>query len=247
MKKLIIVCEDRYRKYGDFLAQLISLPNDKAGAAGIKEGSVVAQVWGEKEYVANQTQISSEQYLLFIGNSKLLKDKRTFFNVKFSQYGMMYGWLGKQAALAVESTVSDEEYDDFIEFARINQPETKKLVDGEYEPTLTLGTLKEYVDGEIIPKTKKMLADTNLLPEITEVSEVSEVSEVPNKEALVPMDSIKHVANGLAHNIDKHLIKIQKNIKKISNDNKVEEQEYSVLVVLFYLQGLATFLGLSEE
>ena len=29
MKKLIIVCEDKLRKYGDFLSQLISLDDDK--------------------------------------------------------------------------------------------------------------------------------------------------------------------------------------------------------------------------
>lgn len=29
MKKLIIVCEEKLRQYGDFLAQLVSLQDDK--------------------------------------------------------------------------------------------------------------------------------------------------------------------------------------------------------------------------
>jgi hypothetical protein len=247
MKKLIIVCEDRLRKYGDYLAQLISLPNDKERASsGIMEGAVAAQVWSEKEYVANQAQISSEQYILFVGNSKLLKEKRTFFNEKFAKYGMMYGWLGKQAALVVENTVSVDEYDEYLSFAKVHQPETKSLIEGEYEPTLTLGALKEFVDDEVVPKTKKMLVDADIIPEGQEVTEITEVQDTEKNE-LTPMESFANAASLAAHSIDKHLIKLQKNIKKKSNNNKIEEQEYSTLVVLFYLQGLASFLGISEE
>ena len=46
MKKLIIVCEDKYRVYGDYLAQLISLEDDTGVATvGVKDGEVAAQVW----------------------------------------------------------------------------------------------------------------------------------------------------------------------------------------------------------
>ena len=34
---------------------------------------------------------------------------------------------------------------------------------------------------------------------------------------------------------------------KIANNKKIEEQEYSCLVLAFYLSGLSQFLGLSEE
>ena len=54
MKKLIIVCEERLHRYGDFLAQLISGMDDKEGrVVGIKDGAAAAQVWTEKEYTAN--------------------------------------------------------------------------------------------------------------------------------------------------------------------------------------------------
>ena len=77
MKKLIIVCEERLRKYGDFLAQLISRTDDTDNMiVGVKDGAAVAQVWTEKEYTSNAAQISSEQYILFIGNTNLIKEKR---------------------------------------------------------------------------------------------------------------------------------------------------------------------------
>ena len=89
MKKLIIVCEERLKQYGDFLSQLISLTDDKEeNIIGVKDGSVAAQVWTEKEYNANAPQISSEQYILFIGNSKMIKDKRTHMIKNFDKYGM---------------------------------------------------------------------------------------------------------------------------------------------------------------
>ena len=56
------------------MSQLISRKDDnESEIIGIKDGSAAAQVWTEKEYTANSAQISSEQYILFVGNSKLIK------------------------------------------------------------------------------------------------------------------------------------------------------------------------------
>lgn len=147
MRKLIIVCEEKLRQYGDFLAQLISLQDDnEEGIVGVEDGAVAAQVWSEKEYSANAPQISSEQYILFIGNSKLMKEKRTFMQGQFSQYGMCYGWLGKQGALFVDHVVALEEYDGFIALAKVNQPEVTELIDAKAE-----------VDGIALPDRYKPL------------------------------------------------------------------------------------------
>lgn len=42
---------------------------------GTKDGEVAAQVWLEKDYKANAAQLSSNQYILFIGQDKLIKEK----------------------------------------------------------------------------------------------------------------------------------------------------------------------------
>lgn len=130
MKKLIIVCEEKYKKYGDYLSQLISLEDDtEQNVIGIKDGEVVAQVWSEKDYVANSPQIASSQSILFIGESKLIKDKSTHMKVMFSEHGIKYGWLGKQAVLTVDKTISTKEYDDFLEFALSNQTDIERLIE----------------------------------------------------------------------------------------------------------------------
>lgn len=128
MKKLIIVCDEKHRKYGDYLSQLISLEDDiEDRVVGIKDGEVVTQVWSEKEYKSNAPQISSSQHILFIGESKLIKEKGLHMKPVFSKYGMLYGWLGKQAILTVETSISVKEYDEFLNFALANQADIKKL------------------------------------------------------------------------------------------------------------------------
>lgn len=126
MKKLIIVCDEKHRKYGDYLSQLISLEDDTEDCVvGIKDGEVATQVWSEKEYKSNAPQISSSQHILFIGESKLIKEKGLHMKPVFSKYGMRYGWLGKQAILTVETNVSVKEYDEFLNFALANQADIK--------------------------------------------------------------------------------------------------------------------------
>lgn len=132
MKKLIIVCEEKCRSYGDYLAQLISMDDDTAEATvGTKDGEVVAQVWTEKDYNGNAAQMSSNQYVLFVGNSKLIKEKSSHMNIEFNEYGMKYGWLGKQAVLCVEKVVSLKQYDEFLEFALKYQENITALITKE--------------------------------------------------------------------------------------------------------------------
>jgi hypothetical protein len=136
MKNLIIVCEEKLRSYGDFLSQLISLEDDEnENIVGIKDGSVKAQVWTESHYEDNSTAIASEQYILFIGNSKLLKEKRSHMFPHFSQFGMNFGWLGKQGYLYVEKGLSLDEYQDFVSFAQGNNQDIKLLVEKKEKQT----------------------------------------------------------------------------------------------------------------
>lgn len=129
MKKLIIVCEEKCRQYGDYLAQLISLEDDKEDeTVGTKDGEVAAQVWLEKDYKANAAQLSSNQYILFIGQDKLIKEKSSHMNMGFAKFGMKYGWLGKQAVLSVEKVVEADKYENFISYAQNYQQNVEQLI-----------------------------------------------------------------------------------------------------------------------
>ena len=141
MKKLIIVCEEKYRVYGDYLAQLISLEDDTEDeTVGTKDGEVAAQVWLEKDYKANAAQLSSNQYILFIGQDKLIKEKSSHMNMEFAEFGMKYGWLGKQAVLSVEKVVEADKYENFISYAQNYQQNVEQLIKSKDKKALKAGT-----------------------------------------------------------------------------------------------------------
>ena len=130
MKNLIIVCDEKRREFADYLSQLISMEDDTENSTvGVKDGTVAAQVWGEKEYKANSATISSNQHILFIGNSKLIQDKGSHMKTMFSNFGIKYGWLGKQGAISVEKTVPLDKYEEFIIFGKTYEKNIEKLVD----------------------------------------------------------------------------------------------------------------------
>ena len=240
MKKLIIVCEERLHRYGDFLAQLISGTDDKEGrVVGIKDGAAAAQVWTEKEYTANAAQISSEQYLLFVGNSKLIKEKRHHMLQKYSDHGMNYGWLGKQAVLFVDHILSFSEYTNFY-----------KLLSNEYAE----GSQKEAV--RLLPsKSEEVVEPINIVEEAEEIKEdaSTEVLEVVQPEAKEPKKVLTpFVAVGKAFKkaVDsgvKTINKVSDDISAASKSKDIEDQQYTCLILLFYLDALAAFLGLNEE
>lgn len=236
MKKLIIVCEEKLRHYGDFLAQLISRSDDSTETViGIKDGTTAAQVWTEKEYVGNAAQISSEQYILFIGNSKLIKDKRLHMQQVFSQYGMNYGWLGKQAVLFVDYVISLAEYENFYQLAssgysKGNQPELARL-------------FNKKADAPALPEPVIEVADDI---ENTSAEEPCAEEQKGIKKLVMPLASAKKVIKKVADQGEIAAAKLSDNISKAVKSKDIENQEYSCLIVLFYLNGLSSFLGLSE-
>lgn len=239
MKKLIIVCEERLRHYGDFLAQLISSSDDAAEQSiGLKDGVAAAQVWTEKEYSSNAAQISSEQYILFIGNSKLIKEKRMHMRKKYSEYGMNYGWLGKQGVLFVDHVVTYSEYSGFYKLLsdnviQGNQPEIARLIEAKAD------------NSEQNTQVIEIPIDENVI----ENSAEKQPAEKENlfKKFLEPIgktarDTVKKTADFGAD----QLKKISDDITAASKSKDIEDQEYTCLVLMFYLRDCGRFLGISE-
>lgn len=239
MKKLIIVCEEKLHRYGDFLAQLISGSDDKEGViVGIKDGAVAAQVWTEKEYASNAAQISSEQYILFIGNSKLIKEKRHHMQKKYSDYGMNYGWLGKQAVLFLNRSLTFSEYETFYQLAsneavESNQPEVIRLLPAK----ITAPTEETAIeDVEIIENN-----DEN-----TEGIDSETQDKKDKRKYLVSLEAAKAVMKKTTDQGKNVFTKVSENINLATKGKEIEEQQYTCLVLLFYLKDLGRFLGISE-
>lgn len=119
-KKMIIVCDEETIKYANYLLQLIGSCDDEGEKIiGVKDGSVEATVWTENDYIANRPKLSSNTYIVFIGDSKLIKNENANMEIYFDKYGMCCGWLGKRATINVRKKhLNKKEYDEFIEFGK---------------------------------------------------------------------------------------------------------------------------------
>lgn len=236
MKKLVIVCEEKLRHYGDFLSQLISGTDDKEGVVvGIKDGSTAAQVWTEKEYASNAAQISSEQYILFVGNSKLIKDKRQHMQRKFSKYGMNYGWLGKQAALFVDRSVTSADYDSFYnyalnEFAAGNQQEATRLLPVKQEGKLLDEALEVESEATLTDGEEASIQNDNKKKGLRIVGASLRTAKAIFKKTA---DIGKTTFN-----------KVSDNVNVVVKLKEIEDQQYTCLVLSFYLHDLSAWLGL---
>lgn len=239
MKKLIIVCEEKLHRYGDFLAQLISGSDDKEEViVGIKDGAVAAQVWTEKEYASNAAQISSEQYLLFIGNSKLIKEKRHHMQKKYSDYGMNYGWLGKQAVLFVDRSLTFSEYETFYQ-----------LASNEADKSDQPGIIRLLPEKIATPAEEIVLVEDELNESRDEDAESvdQEAQEKKDKrKLLVPFAAAKVAIRKTTDQGKSVFTKLSENINMATKGKEIEEQQYTCLVLMFYLKDLGKFLGLHE-
>lgn len=117
--KLTIVHDKTSEKYANYLKTLLSVADDDGeNIVGVKDGSVDAAVWDEKQYAHNKPQLANEDHVLFIGaNSKVLKNECYGINSAWDQYGMGYGWLGKRGFLNVYDGIKRKEYEDFFNLA----------------------------------------------------------------------------------------------------------------------------------
>lgn len=237
MKKLIIVCEERLRKYGDFLAQLISRTDDTDNMiVGVKDGAAVAQVWTEKEYTSNAAQISSEQYILFIGNTNLIKEKRHHMLKKYTEHGMNYGWLGKQAVAFVDHILSFDEYDDFYHLLSNNYNEGNQLKAVQLLSTKVkdIKTVKTSNEKESATEVEQVAEDKKMIQ--------AEHNEVKN--GIIPLHFVGKTIKKVFSNGVKAFIRVSDNIYAATKSKDIEDQQYTCLVLMFYLKGLNSFLGL---
>ena len=114
--KLIIVCTEATRKYGTYLMQLVGSKDDKENqVVGLKDGSVEAVLWSEKDYKINQPTLPSSSHVLFIGDSKLIITESSNMNVAFNKFGMHFASLGTRAVIDIDKKILKKaEYDKFI-------------------------------------------------------------------------------------------------------------------------------------
>lgn len=168
-KKVIIVFDKKTEPYATFLKQLISQTSD-----------INAAIFSEKQYLDSISTISSNNYIILIGNSKGIKQQRQFIddNDTFTKFGMHYGWLGKQAYFYVDSSpllLSEENYKRFIEFmqnykrniTKSNRFLTNEVIFTSFLPTMMENDVTECIAGGIISATAATVDTARILKKRT--------------------------------------------------------------------------------
>lgn len=136
-------------------------------------------------------------------------------NMEFAEFGMKYGWLGKQAVLSVEKVVEADKYENFISYAQNYQKNVEQLIKSKDKKALKAGAAAG-VAGTAGVAGAAGVAKAGALAVISPV-------------ALVPIAGIG--AGVMA-------------VKKFTLNSKIKEQQYSCAVMKFYLDDLSKFLGL---
>lgn len=106
-KEVIIVYDDEAKEYADYLFALISTKKD-----------IEARCLSLKQYEETSVTLSSENNIIFMGNNKIIESKRKYTDKIFKEYGMNYGWIGKNCIVYVEDKMLEQdEYKAFIDYA----------------------------------------------------------------------------------------------------------------------------------
>ena len=106
-KEVIIVYDEETKEYADYLFALISTKKN-----------IEARCLSLKQYEETSVTLSSENNMIFIGNNKIIENKRKYTDKTFKEYGMNYGWIGKNCIVYVEDKMLEQDkYKAFIDYA----------------------------------------------------------------------------------------------------------------------------------
>jgi len=94
-RNLILVCTDKTKAYANYFQLLISSKDDsEESVKGVQDGSVDTSVWTEEQFDANRVGLSSQEHIIFVGESSMIDAECRLMENKFDNLGMQYGWLG---------------------------------------------------------------------------------------------------------------------------------------------------------
>lgn len=221
--KLIIVHSGEAEKYANYLQLMVSSSDDNEETViGVKDGSVETVVWSEKDYLAQKPTLSSSDYILFVGSSKKLQNEYCGMQEKFSRFGMRYSWLGKRGLLSVDDGIRRKDYDQFLSYARNYIQDIQKKMDTKGQAAAKdAATVGAGVAAEAASVGAAIAAGNGisiLLPFVAA--------------AFAPVGV---VAGGVFGGI--------KIIRHIKEKRSVTDQQFTCLVLKFYLEGMQQFLN----
>ena len=235
-KKLIIVSDDDTKKYATYLMQLISSKDDCEEIVGIKDGSVDATIWSEKQYLDSLGTLTTSTYVLFVGNGKAAKLARENMQHEFDELGMHYGWLGTQGCM----------YVDDASLNRDNYPEFEALCDKygkEFGGAIALLESKTADDDEA-QAAASPAAEVIVEPVPDDQAEEADGPNAEHK-GLVRVDPGAFARKAIApfKAVARVAYRATVRVGALVSSREARDRQYTVLALVMYRDGLSRFLG----
>lgn len=216
-KQLIIVANDEYLKYATYLQGLISSIDDEEGRqVGTKDGAISAVIWDEGHHKANSKSLTSSNRVVFFGDSDYVRKNCSEIGVKFSRFGMSYGWLGNHANLRVSDNALNK--DNAPDFYQMAEEYGKRF---ENELSFLFSPKKDEELGSGTTDHAIAVAEPAFLP-----AHIFGAALDKGRSLRLP---------------DRIAMAVGKGIDKTKNAEAVDQQ-YTLLALVFYLDGLSEFL-----
>lgn len=218
-KQLIIVADDAYLKYATYLQGLVSSADDEEGKqVGTKDGSVSVVIWDEAHHKANAKSLSSGNHVVFFGDSDYAKKNCAEIETKFSEFGMEYGWLGNHANLRV-----------------IRDSLNKDNAPGFYDMADAYGKkFENELSFMFSPKRDEELGNEPADHAIAVVEAVFPPAHIA--ELVISKAKSSKLAEQLSMAASKGI--------DMTKGSEARDQQYTLLTLAFYLDGLSEFLGM---
>ncbi len=197
-------------------------------------------LWEEKQYIDTNPDVSSEQYIIFLGHTKTAQNliSSPTFHTEWVKFNMKYGWIGKRAILFVDE---DYKFNDNIlsEFATLyNETFNKELqIETKHEKIDTKKTLKDKIKE--LPLPAKIAAGAGFTLSAILTGGAAPIFTVVAGFATTGIGAISTATVGSYYIGNK----IYKN--KLNKD-KIITNSYQVLIKHFLTNGIKTFLKIEE-
>lgn len=263
-KKLFIIDNEKESAYALLLLQLISAKDDNSETGevvGIKDGSVDASLWGEKEYKDSRAKIVSSNKIMFVGLSDTSKaiSKNIVYDKELSKWGIYIGWLGNIGVIYADpkilykdKTAYDDFYNEYVRtFGEMADSETAQNITDKTEKTtekvnkaLNKGLFALSKGAHSLKNFGKKIIN-EVSDEKLELTEFSEEKVVKLSEKATNAIGIGgllfvapwYAAAGLA---------VAGTIKKAQNEKEINEQIYRYMIFRFYRDYLSKFMELDD-
>lgn len=127
-KTLIVVYKDELLM--NQLKKLVESHDDNQEIVGTRDNSINIVSWTEKVWLDNKKAGNIKEKILFLGDIKGTDDLIPVIDIKYSEYGVKFGWAGNQAVVFANPKILTKrtEYDEFLEkLSNLPIPEFLKI------------------------------------------------------------------------------------------------------------------------